>query len=260
MINSGWFLILSSTIVCNNNKIGRTSYKVFALALKFASLHQEKIEKIFPNQYWPWNSYKLWYLKTRVNIFQDLVPVKNNTLLIWLQTRFFQDDENNKALWSKLFVNSITVMVALFGFTISPLSMLVLADIYHKISDFIKVQKWQLKCKLYCSNFIHILSRVTLPTFLSGRFGPNGRFVSSTLWQSQVFLPSNLLAMTTETSSSRNYLYCKSEMQKSLEFFASHSIKDCVYVLAAWNATNVTRAEKKNTEGSYLKNALRLQK
>ncbi len=129
----------------NNKEISETLREVFAFAPLFARLPQGEISKIFYNQFWPLSLYKLRDLKSRNNMYRDQIAIEDDTLQIRKVTGSYRDYGNDKALWSEVFLNYMTVMVKLFRSTFDSPLTLTLADYLRKILDFIKVYRWQKK-------------------------------------------------------------------------------------------------------------------
>ncbi len=88
------------------------------------------------------NLYKLRHFKDRKNIYRIKIAIEDSTLQIQRVTGSYRDYGNNEVLWSEVFFTYMTVIVALFEFTVSLFFTLALADFYRKIFDFAKVYWW----------------------------------------------------------------------------------------------------------------------
>lgn len=78
-------------------------------------------------------------------MYRDQIAIEDDTLQIRKVTGSYRDYGNDKALWSEVFLNYMTVMVKLFRSTFDSPLTLTLADYLRKILDFIKVYRWQKK-------------------------------------------------------------------------------------------------------------------
>lgn len=143
MINSERSLTTPKTSTCNDKEIGKISCEIFAFTLQFPSLPQDKISKIFQNRFRPLSLYKLQHPKGRDDMYFDQIAIDEGTLQIWKVTRSYRDYGNNKALGSEVFLNWMTVRVALFGSTIRYLFTLALPNFHCEILDLAKVYRWQ---------------------------------------------------------------------------------------------------------------------
>lgn len=142
-INSGKSLTTPKTSGRNNKNINEISSKVFALASQFAGMPQGEILKIFQNLFWPLILYKLLHLRSHDDIYQDQIAIEDYTLQIQRVTGSFQNYANNKVIWSKVFLNYMSVIVVLFRCTFDPPITLRLVNFYRKIPNFAKVYWWQ---------------------------------------------------------------------------------------------------------------------
>lgn len=76
-------------------------------------------------------------------MYRDKIAIEDGMLQIRKVTRSYQDYGNNKALWSKVFLVYMTVMVALFGSIIGFSLTLALANFHCEIFDVAEVYRWQ---------------------------------------------------------------------------------------------------------------------
>ncbi len=74
-------------------------------------------------------------------MYKDKINIENGILQIRRIMRIFRNYINDKAFWSKAFLNYITIRVALLGAISGFFITLVSADFHNKILSFAKVDR-----------------------------------------------------------------------------------------------------------------------